>query len=242
MREITAADITRLCEWGANKHDLDRAIALLRLSSPGEDVDGLAQLSVGQRDARLMKLRSAQFGDRFEMRVYCPKCDAALEFGMDLAQLLQDQGVEYQGPIEFEGGTIKYRLPNSRDMAAISAINDPLRAKEALFGRCVAARDSNGEPLHPSKIPQDALAEVLQCWSVEDPQADVTFKLKCADCRHSWRTVFDILSFFWTELEVFNRRLQDDIHLIASRYGWSETHILSMTSERRKRYIELIGS
>ena len=87
MRTITAADVTRLCEWGADKHDLDRAIALLRLASPGESAEGLAELPVGQRDARLMKLRTAQFGQQFDMRVECPKCQSPLEFGMNMKQL-----------------------------------------------------------------------------------------------------------------------------------------------------------
>ncbi len=241
MRTITAADVTRLCEWGADKHDLDRAIALLRLASPGESAEALAELPVGQRDARLMKLRSAQFGPQFDMRVECPKCQSPLEFGMNMNQLLQDEAEPNPKPIEFSNGTLVYRLPNSRDMSAIATLKDPAQAQAALFARCIAARDTNGNPMPPSDVPEDALKEVIERWVEEDPQSDVTFKLTCAECRHKWRTIFDILSYFWMELEVFNRRLQDDIHLIASRYGWSEDHILTMTTDRRKRYIELIG-
>ena len=90
MRSMTAADVTRLCEWGSDKHDLDRAVALLRLSSPGESAESLSELPIGQRDARLMKLRAFQFGNQFEMRVDCPKCQTPLEFTMELDQLLQN--------------------------------------------------------------------------------------------------------------------------------------------------------
>lgn len=242
MHTLSAADITRLCEWGADKHDLDRAVALLRVADPATPAEQLALLPVGQRDGRLMRLRARHFGDLFEMTVRCPKCEASLEFSMDMNTLLQADPTLDARPIEFESGTVEYRLPNSQDMAAISGIDDPTLARRALLGRCLRATSNTGTPIHPSEIPTEVIDSVLERWAEEDPQADITFKLKCASCANRWRSVFDILSYFWRELEIYSHRLQDEVHEIAAHYGWDEMTILTMTPERRKRYIELIGT
>lgn len=241
MRRLSAADITNLCEWGFDKHDLDRAIALLRLTEPGAAPESLARLSIGRRDARLLKLRAIHFGESFEMRVLCPKCEAALEFSMEMSQLIQDEPDATDGTLAFDGGRVHYRLPDSTDMASISHIEDPVLSRQALLGRCIDVVDEDGKSIHPSEVSTAVLDAVISRWAEEDPQADITFKLKCAACNHGWRTVFDILSYFWLELETFDRRIQDEVHQIASHYGWAEEKILRMTADRRKRYIELIG-
>ena len=242
MQTLSAADITRLCEWGSDKHDIDRAVALLRLSDPSTPAEKLSLLPVGARDAQLMRLRSRHFGDQFEMTVNCPKCETSLEFEMGMDALLQDSPAATGAPIAFTDGTVEYRLPNSQDMAAISALTDPTIARQALLGRCLRARNHAGESVHPSAISSEVIDQVLERWAKEDPQADITFKLKCPSCSYKWRSVFDILSYFWRELEIYSHRLQDEVHQIATHYGWAEHTILVMTPERRKRYIDLIGS
>ena len=242
MHTLSAADITRLCEWGTDKHDLDRAVALLRVASPGADAEQLSLIPIGQRDERLMRLRSRHFGHTFDMTVRCPKCETSLEFSMDMDALIQDTPEPGVRVIEYASGAVQYRLPNSRDMAAISGIKDPSVARQALLGRCLRATDTAGAPAPPSAVPTSVVNDVVSRWANEDPQADITFKLTCASCKHKWRSVFDILSYFWRELEIYSQRLQDEVHLIAGHYGWEELAILSMTPERRKRYIDLIGT
>lgn len=242
MRQLSANDITRLCEWGADRHDVDRAITLLRLAHGGTDPEELADLSIGQRDAALLRLRTANFGEKFDMRVACPKCEAGLEFSLSSEQLLQDQPSPREPELSVDALVLRYRLPSSRDLAAVVKITDPARARMALLGRCISARTDAGDPVHLSEVPSEAIEAVVERIAQDDPQADITFKLSCNECNHQWRTVFDIVSYFWTELETFNFRVQDDVHTIATHYGWDEDTILSMTAERRARYINLIGA
>jgi hypothetical protein len=242
LRHLSASDITRLCEWGADKHDLDRAIALLRLTVPDIAPEDLADWSIGRRDALLMRLRAMNFGSDFDMRVGCPKCDTGLEFGFSLEQLLQDEPPDRAFNVQVGELTLRYRLPSSRDLSAIMVVADATAARMALLGRCVAATGADGAPVHLSKVPMEAIEVVVARIAEDDPQADIVFKLSCVGCGHKWRTVFDILSYFWTELESFNTRVQGDVHTIASHYGWDEDTILRMTAERRSRYIHLIGA
>ena len=55
-------------------------------------------------------------------------------------------------------------------------------------------------------------------------------------------TVFDIVSFFWTELEVWVARVLSDVHTLAQAYGWSEHDILSLSLTRRQCYLEIVGA
>lgn len=242
MRQLSAIDITRLCEWGAEKHDLDRAIALLRLTAPDIDPERLADWPIGRRDASLLRLRATNFGGDFDMQVGCPKCDTGLEFSFSIDQLLQDEPPDRALRVLVGELALRYRLPSSRDLSAIMGIADAAAARIALLGRCVAATDADGAPVHLSTVPIEAIEAVVARIAEDDPQADIIFKLSCVNCGHKWRTVFDILSYFWTELETFSTRVQDDVHTIASHYGWDEDTILGMTAERRGRYIHLIGA
>jgi hypothetical protein len=52
--------------------------------------------------------------------------------------------------------------------------------------------------------------------------------------------VFDIISFFWTELDSLARRLLQDVHVLAKAYSWREADILSMSATRRQFYLEMV--
>ncbi len=240
---LEPADIYRICEWGHDKHALDRALVLLRASQPDADPADLVRLPIGRRDGLLLGLRGSLFGERFDMRARCPECEATVEFSMTLGQLLQsapDEGGE--GRVELADGLVlACRLPDSLDLAAVATIDDAGRARRALLGRCIrATRD--GEPVHLSDVPSEALDAAVATLAERDPQSDITFKLTCGVCGHRWRTLFDVLSYLWAELEAYATRLQDDIHALALAYGWSESEVLRLSPARRRRYVELIGS
>jgi hypothetical protein len=68
----------------------------------------------------------------------------------------------------------------------------------------------------------------------------VLINLRCPDCGHDWQSVFDIASFFWTEISVQARRLLQDVATLARAYGWREADILEMSSARRAFYLEVV--
>ena len=39
-----------------------------------------------------------------------------------------------------------------------------------------------------------------------DPQADVQLELNCHACAHTWASPFDIVSFFWREIDAWAQR------------------------------------
>jgi hypothetical protein len=52
---------------------------------------------------------------------------------------------------------------------------------------------------------------------------------------------FDIISFFWKEIDHWVKHLLLDVHVLAKAYGWSENDILEISPWRRRIYLEMIG-
>jgi hypothetical protein len=243
-RLLSAYDVVRVSEWGRDKHALDRAMVLLRAACPGADPDALARLPIGRRDARLLALRTRSFGPDLAFSVHCPACAESLEFAMTAEQLtVPPPGDALEGTLVHGGFEIAYRLPDSLDLAAVVHVKDPLEARNRLLQRCVLSvsseGSSGGEAVPLASVPEEVLTALAARLAEEDPQADITFRLECQACHHKWVSPFDVLSFFWAELESQARQLEREVHGIAKLYGWTEPYILSMGAARRAHYLEL---
>ena len=58
--------------------------------------------------------------------------------------------------------------------------------------------------------------------------------------RRSWAVMFDVVSFFWSEICVQAKRLLREVHTLARAYGWREVDILGMSTARRQFYLEMV--
>jgi hypothetical protein len=242
MRLFNAHDIVRICEWGQNKHALDRALVLLRAASPDTPPETLSRLPIGRRDLLLLELRALAFGPKLEVAVPCPRCRERLQLDLLVDKLRRRPPEGLGSPLEAGGYVLDYRLPDSLDLAALAHIQDAREARARLLQRCVREVSFQGQPAPLESVPEEVLASLAVRLAEEDPQADITFRLTCPCCAHVWLTAFDILSFFWLELEAYARQLQREVHGLAKAYGWSETAILSLSAPARRRYMELINS
>ena len=63
--------------------------------------------------------------------------------------------------------------------------------------------------------------------------------LYCPECGHRWHATFDIVSFFWSEIDAWAYRTLHQVHRLASAYGWREADILAMSPWRRQFYLSL---
>ncbi len=52
--------------------------------------------------------------------------------------------------------------------------------------------------------------------------------------------MFDVVSFFWSEICVQAKRLLREVHTLARAYGWREADILNMSTARRQFYLEMV--
>jgi hypothetical protein len=231
MHSLSASDILRVWEEGELQHPLDRALTILAASSPGSTHEMLAALPIGVRDRRLLALRAASFGPALECFQECPACGERLEFALAVSDLALPPADERR---EVALGDARYvvRVPNSHDLAAALSQSDPNAARSVLLARCVEGDVGGAE-----EIAAKLIDEIAAC----DPQADPMLELRCPACAHEWGTMFDIVSYLWSEICAGARRVLQEVHTLARAYGWSERDILSMTSTRRQRYLEMVS-
>jgi hypothetical protein len=250
MRALSAAELLEVWEQGIDQTPVQRAMALLSPACPERSPDALARLSIGQRDADLLTLRERTFGSRLLSLATCPVCGKRLELTFDVADIQSPSlsqggggGESHADPLSLpvDGYGVQFRLPNSLDLEAVAGCGDASAVRQALLQRCLlSVRHGDGE-VDGERLPAAVEEAVVEAMARADPQADVVLDLSCPACDHRWQAMFDIASFFWTELDAWARRTLREVHLLASAYGWREAEILALSPWRRQVYLEMVG-
>lgn len=246
VRGLSAPEVLRVWEVAHGQHPLDRALTLLAAACPWAAWEDLAALSVGQRDARLLDAREQTFGPVFSGFAECPHCGERLEFSfatsdVRAAPLSADGAEETLEASVGEGLALRFRLPTSHDLGAVAACGDVAAARRALVERCVLQATRKGEPIQCDDLSAEEIATLAVLVADRDPQAETLLDLHCPACEHGWQALFDVASFFWTELAAQARRLLREVHALARAYGWRELDILALSVRRRKAYLEMVG-
>ena len=250
MRALSANELLDAWEQGIGQTPARRAMALLAPACPERSPDALARLSIGQRDARLLALREWTFGARLLSLATCPGCGERLELAFDTADIRSPASPEGRGggqsqsealSLTVDGYEVRFRLPNSLDLEAIAGLDDAAAARRALLQRCLLGAHPGDGGAAAGRLPAAVESAVGETMARADPQADVVLDLACPACDHRWQAVFDIASFFWTELDAWARRTLREVHLLASAYGWREAEILTLSPWRRQAYLEMVG-
>lgn len=234
MRPLSARHVLELWDAGQTRHPIDRALLALALAMPEEAPDQLADHPVGWREVHLLALRNATFGRVLDGHAPCPACGSRMEFELDAAALLRELPVPSEAPIEFAGA--QWRLPTSRDQALIVEAGRTDLAVRRLLACCRLGDAGVGEAMEPA-----VLAALEDRMESLDPAANIHLGLRCADCGHAWEAVLDVGTCFWDELATRARQLLDEVHRLASAYGWRESEILALSPVRRAAYLGMIG-
>jgi hypothetical protein len=249
MRTLSASDILFAWEAGQQKHPVDRALLLLVLALPSFSPSVLGSLTIGQRNRQLLLLRQKTLGTSARCFVQCPRCDEKLEFTLDLQAMLPNaveapvepsELSEHVHTLSVDAFTLSFRVPTSADLALIVRSVDAREGSRLLIERCVVQATQDDQTVTVENLPENVLQALAEAVIEHDPLAEMEFALNCPACQHRWTTLFDIVSFFWTELDALAKRLLRDVHTIASAYGWRESDILALSAARRQFYLGLI--
>ena len=236
MRTLTPSQIIDLWERGTPLHPIDRALALVSFVRPEAEWEELVELSIGERDRVLLEFRKNLFGRTIEGNSLCPDCGERVEFHLDIDELIGIQPNESDCVLPLDDGhEVEFRLPNSRDLATILSTTNIPDARLQLAERCLSV---NGN--QQIELTEERIADLARVMEERDPLADIQLDLLCPECQGTWSTTFDILIWLWQELTGEATGLLREVHLLASSYGWDEESILSMSSQRRQTYIEMI--
>jgi hypothetical protein len=220
----------------------DRAQALLATADPETPPAMLAELGIGERDRRLMLLREWAFGDEVGGLAECPHCGGELEFDFRLDDVRTAPGGDWAArhSILVDGLEVTFRCAVVGDLSALAALADREAARRRLLERCVLRVTRDGQEMPIAEVPEQVLKIVSGEMALLDEQADVELALCCVTCGHHWTTTFDIVSFFWAEVHGWAARLLQEVHQLASAYGWRERDILSLSPWRRQAYLEML--
>ena len=244
MRSLSASELLTVWESGWSALPFERALALLSAAMPEASAAALAQISLGGRDLRLLRLREWAFGSDLTLLVSCPQCSQGLEVSLPVTRLraVPDDGVESPTALESEVVAGDYRVHcrplTSLDLAACAGL-DTSASRTRLFERCVIEAEHHGRALSVTDLPDEVTRKVIEQIAASDPQTDVRVNFTCPDCHRAWAETFDIVSFFWTEIDAWARRILREVHTLAIAYGWREGDILALSPGRRQVYLTM---
>src|SRR5215813_238684 len=183
MRGLSPSELLHVWEQGLGRPQFQRALMLVAAACPEHSLAQLQTLSVGQRDACLLMLREWTFGTRLACGVNCPQCGAPLELAMDTADLriptplpppFTQPGSAKDDPLLpfcVEGHTVRFRLPNSLDLGAISEQCDVHAARQMLLTRCLHDAECDGGHVAIDHLPANVIEAVVEHMAQVDPQA-----------------------------------------------------------------------
>lgn len=251
MRVLSTADLLNIWEQGNLQSPLKQALLLLTSACPEKSFEELTKLRLGQRDRLLLTLRELTFGEQLISVVNCPKCGEQVELNFKTTDIIVSS-VQEVPDVQLltldDGYTVQFHLPNSEDIMAIAKHNslgiasslNPTLAQTLLLEQCVEQISYQEQEQSLNQLPLSVINAIQTRMAEADPQADIQLVLECPVCRYSWQTLFDIVSFFWSEINTWAKQTLYEVHLLASAYGWSESDILALSPQRRKLYLEMI--
>jgi hypothetical protein len=241
MRALSASEVLAAWEAGTRQHPVDRALTVLSACS-GESRDRLARASIGRRDAWLLQAYEHLFGATLEAFAECPRCSERLEYNLPVRGFAEGEA-DFSDEVALSAGdvSLRMRLPDSLDLAAIRECSDTAFAGRLLAERCIVEARRGDTPISAAELPEAIVDQVSARLAEADPRAEILIDLTCAACRHSWQVLLDIESFLWARLNSLAKRLFVEVHTLASAYGWSEADILAMSGVRRQAYLEMVS-
>jgi hypothetical protein len=243
MRPLKAMELLAVWERGLNQTLLERVLTLLTAACPEFEPEAMAELSIGERDARLLELRGWMFGSHLVSNAECPQCNQRVEWENRIADIhiqpLSSPPAEFS--LDMADYSLRFRLPTSRDIGAVMDAPGSDTMSRDLLELCIVSARHMGKACNPGHIPEDVLAAVESRIEELDPQAEIRMNLTCPQCSHKWDVLFDIASFLWAEINQWAQQTLRTVHKLASAYGWTERDILSLSPIRRQLYLGLVS-
>jgi hypothetical protein len=239
---LDAAVVLDLSDVGSS---MDSGRQRLLLASAGQVVAsgaGPGRLSLAAAERVLLEVRRRTFGDILQGHLRCPSCEMTLSVQIDATRLADDNPPGPSGPVivEVDGLRIEARLPTLDDLAVAAGRGPWGSVRLHLVDACVvSARDPQGE-VPASDLTDEVIAKIGDALVAADPFAELCVAPTCDACGATWSAVVDMGRWLWDEVDASAERLLDQVHLLASAYGWSEDAVVSLSPRRRRAYADRV--
>lgn len=233
--------LLQVWEQGRQRQPLDRALLLLWACGDGAaQADELAQRTIGQRDAQLLQARIRHFGPLLEATADCPACAGRMAFSLHLDQLAQ-QARPAAADVCVDTAAGRFRLPASVDLALALSQSEP---RQALARGLRVDAGPTAAPAHaaPAALDEAALQSIESALAAADPAAQIDITLQCDACGQAFDAPLDVADCLWLDVSRRAQQTLDEVHLLASAYGWSEAEVLAVPPARRQHYLQRVLS
>lgn len=246
MKSPSAEQLLLVWEHGNNYSLLHKTLLLLEMVYPESEPQEIAELSIGERDTRLIRLRNSIFGSSLHNTIDCPKCNSKMEWDMNLQDFIilptgnPENSAEHE--LNLDSFQIRFRLPNSRDILGLLSESGEELKTNSLLEQCILEIKQTKGKMKTKTIPENVINALSEKITELDPAAEIKMNIVCPGCSYQWEATFDIMSYLWAEIDSWAHRTFQEIYILASTFGWSEKDILNMDAGRRQLYIEMIRS
>lgn len=241
MQALGNMEMLEILERGGSRSHPERALVMLAAGCPNQPEDSLLQLSLGERDRLLLALRRHTFGNLLQGVTDCPSCKSDLTVDLDIDHLLSASPIdEKEFTTSIAGYELRFRPPNSEDLLAVLDSSPSDVHPFLTLAQRVLRAIRGGTELPATALPPEVLNRATELIEASDPAAELRLTMQCPDCGSAVSIVFDIVSFFWSEISAHVRRLLAEVHILASAYGWSEQEILRLSPWRRAAYLGMV--
>jgi len=242
MRALSTAELMAVWEFAVGQPAAHRALTFLAAAAPDEAAAReTAQLSLGESDALLLAWREVIFGPQLPALASCPACAEKLELSLETAALriAPEMPPEQVFGLSLGEWQVRFRLPTNLDIASLELEADDETRRRQLLACCVIEAHRPGAPVAPEALPPEVVAAIAARMAEADPQAELQLTLTCPECAHQWASALDVVSFLWSEINAWAVRILNEVHILASAYGWREADILALSLARRAAYLDL---
>lgn len=244
LEPLTGSLEARIAEIAERKlPDLQRITETLgcavRLGADRKKDSGLVEhLCLGDRQYLMLCLAWLMGGDRVWIHVRCRRCANLFDLQLQRSRVpVKFGGDGYPfAEVNIQGMLLRFRVPNGIDELHIRKQSVD-RAVHTLLVRCFIpnhAQDDVEDVI--SKLKPDDIARIDQALDEIAPDVGSQVETACPEC--AGRQLVDINIAETPEVSLAG--LYRDIHTLAQSYGWTESEILSLPSQRRKIYIRLV--
>jgi hypothetical protein len=215
-----------------------RAVGLAYGFGGASSPHAAATWAIGERDAYLLAVHRAAFGDQLDLLAPCPACSEAAAFEVSIDLLLSQAGrTDWPLRIRHQDSTLICRRPAAADVAAAWAAAGSLEeARRRLCEACLDVHVADGDRLE--NLDENVIAAVSTAMADADPLADIRFTLTCPACALAWDALFDPPQILWRAFDAWAHTALIDVTQLARAYGWSEHEILAMHPSRRRFYLD----
>lgn len=238
MRALCNEEFLALWESGSRLHSLDQGLLAIHALFPEAAEQSPADWPLGRRNRALARVRTLYFGPQLRGWTVCAQCGEKLEFELDLSSVVQHPRNDPAQTIEWKG--CAFRLPTSRDLAAIAGEPNTKAAVLRLLEQCNLREKESSANSEDCAWSEEEIEKLSVEMSLADPLAEIALSIECPVCTWSGEEPLDLAAFLWAELEARARRLLGEVHALASCYGWHEAEILGLSDARRAMYLQMV--